>query len=257
MTGLDYPICFIVIFSIFLSRFSTYLALEHNIEFPPSQYWYCTIIITVLATTMLFSTLLLVAMTFDLFYSIVRPHKAASFNTVKRTRIIIISSLVFSVRLNIPHLFVNDHEGWQCTPFGRAKTQVYGEFFYWFSSVVGFVIPFVFLLTMNIVIIHKLRTRLSIEHKPSAQNGQSKVSSRKNSETQIFIMLLLVTFGFLILVTPAYVLFFYVILVDVRASPKAFAGYYLFTMLHRNFVSPIMVLISYFMSFPVKSSELI
>ena len=81
---------------------------------------------------------------------------------------------------------------------------------------------------MNIVIIHKLRTRLSKEHKPSAQNGQSKVSSRKNSETQIFIMLLLVTFGFLILVTPAYVLFFYVILVDVRASPKAFAGYYLF-----------------------------
>ena len=41
-------------------------------------------------------------------------------------------------------------------------------------------------------------------------------------------MLLLVTFGFLILVTPAYVLFFYVILVDVRSSPEAFAGYYLF-----------------------------
>ena len=229
MTDLDYPnLFFIVLFYIILSGFSTYLALEHNIAFPPSQYRYCTIIITILAITMLFSTLLLVAMTFDRFYSIVRPHKAASFNTVKRTRIIIFTSLLFSVILNIPHLFVSDHEGWQCTPFGRASNKVYGEFFYWFSSVVGFVIPFIFLLTMNIVIIHKLRTRPSIEHKQNVQPGQSKVSSRKNSETQIFIMLLLVTFGFLILVTPAYVLFFYVILVDVRASPKAFAGYYLF-----------------------------
>ena len=174
---------------------------------------------------MLFSTLLLVAMTFDRFYSIIRPYKAASFNTVKRTRIIIISLLVFSVILNIPHLFVSDHEGWECTPFGRANAQVYGGFFYWFSSVVGFVIPFIFLLTMNIVIIHKLRARPSIENKPNAQPGQSKLSSRK---AQIFIMLLLVTFGFLILVTPAYVLFFYVILVDVRASHKTFAGYYLF-----------------------------
>ena len=177
---------------------------------------------------MLFSTLLLVAMTFDRFYSIVRPHKAASFNTVRRTRIIICGSILFSIVLNIPHLFVSDHEGWQCTPFGRANTKVYGQFFYWFSSVVGFVIPFILLLSMNCVIIHKLRTRPILKHKQNTESGDSKVPPRKSSETQIFIMLLLVTFGFLILVTPAYVLFFYVILVDVQRSPTAFAGYYLF-----------------------------
>ena len=196
--------------------------MEHDVEFPPNQYWYCSITVTILSTTMLYSSLLLVAMTFDRFYSIVRPHKAASFNTVKRAKIIIICTGGFSILLNIPHLFLTDNEGWQCTPFGKASDTILGTVFYWFSSVVGFVIPFILLLTMNSVIIHKLRTRYL------SKQSQSDASSRKNSEGQIFMMLFLVTFGFLVLVTPAYVLYLYVILVDFLASPKAFAGYYLF-----------------------------
>ena len=59
-----------------ISGFTVYLAMEHNVEFPPNQYWYCTVIITVLAMAMLCGTFttLLVAMTFDRFYSIIRPH---------------------------------------------------------------------------------------------------------------------------------------------------------------------------------------
>ena len=196
--------------------------MQHNVEFPPNPYKYCSITITILSITVLYSSLLLVAMTFDRFYSIVRPHKAASFNTVRKTKIIIFCAGVFSIVLNVPHLFLSDNEGWQCTPFGKASDTMLGTIFYLFSSVVGFVIPFVLLLIMNSVIIHKLRTRYV------ATQTQSETSSRKNSEGQIFVMLLLVTFGFLILVTPAYVLYLYVILVNVRATPKAFAGYYLF-----------------------------
>ena len=125
---------------------------------------------------------------------------------------------------NIPHLFTSDHQGWQCTPYGKANTNVYGQMFYWFSCIVEFVIPFVSLLTMNSVIIHKLRTRSILKEK----SGSEESLPKKTSDTQIFIMLLLVTFGFLVLVTPAYILFLYVILVDFQASPKAFAGYYLF-----------------------------
>ena len=197
--------------------------MEHRVKFPPSPFWYCSIIITVLFMTMLVSSLLLVAMTFDRFYSIIRPHKAASFNTVRRTRIII-CTVLFSIIFNIPHLFVSDNEGFQCTPFGRANTQVYGEFFYWFSSVIGFALPFVLLLSVNSVIIHKLQTRPVLTQKEGAESGKTGNSS----DTQIFIMLLLVTFGFLVLVTPAYILFLYVIIVDYLASPKEFARYYAF-----------------------------
>ena len=197
-------------------------------EFPPDQYWYCTVIITVLAMAMLCGTFLLVAMTFDRFYSIVRPHKAASFNTIRRTKIIISLVIVSSIVFNIPHLFTSDHQGWQCTPYGKANRNVYGQMFYWFSCIVEFVIPFVSLLSMNSVIIHKLRTRSILTEKESKKSGRADTLPRKNSDNQIFIMLLLVTFGFLVLVTPAYILFLYVILVDFQASPETFAGYYLF-----------------------------
>ena len=98
------------------------------------------------------------------------------------------------------------------------------EFFYLFSSIVGFALPFVLLFSMNSVIIHKLRTRSVVTQK----DGQESGKSGKSSDTQIFIMLLLVTFGFLVLVTPAYILFPYVIIVDYLASSKEFARYYLF-----------------------------
>ena len=201
------------------SGFTIYLSMEHHVKFPPNPFWYCSIIVTVLFMTMFVSSLLLVAMTFDRFYSIIRPHKAASFNTIRRTRVIIICTVLFSIVFNIPHLFVSDNEGLQCTPFGRANSQVYGEFCYWFSSIVGFALPFVLLLSMNSVIIHRLRTRSVVTQKEVQESGKSG----KGSDTQIFIMLLLVTFGFLVLVTPAYILFLYVIIVNYLASPKEFA----------------------------------
>ena len=162
----------IILKFLFVSGFTIYLSMEHHVKFPPNPFWYCSIIITVLFMTMLVSSLLLVAMTFDRFYSIIRPHKAASFNRIRRTRTIIICTVLFSIVFNIPHLFVSDNEGFQCTPFGRANTQMYGKFFYWFSSIVGFALPFVLLLSMNSVIIHKLRTR-------SSRNAERGSRSRK------------------------------------------------------------------------------
>ena len=50
----------------------------------------------------------------------------------------------------------------------------------------------------------------------------------KKSEKQIYITLLLVTFGFLILTTPAYIFLLYSLLVGQGDTPVMFAGYYLF-----------------------------
>ena len=193
-------------------------------DFPPNQRWYCRIIITVMAIASLFGSILLVAMTFDRFYSIIRPHKAASFNTVRKIGVTIFCAVFFSILFNISNLFVSDNKGRECVPY--AKTGMYSRIFYWFDLSLQFVLPSVLLLIMNSVIIHKLRTRSVVT--TQKQGRESETSQRKSSDTQIFIMLLLVTFGFLILVTPAYVFFLYVILVDFLASPKAFAGYYLF-----------------------------
>ena len=141
------------------SVYTTYLTMEHNVQFPPSQYWYCVLSMMVLFISLECSILMIVAMTFDRFYSIIRPHKAASFNTVKRAKITIICIVIFSVIFNIPHWFISGNAEWECLPYGGAMGKLYGEIHYWLSFLVDFALPFVLLLGMNSVIIHKLRTR--------------------------------------------------------------------------------------------------
>ena len=46
-------------------------------------------------------------MTFDRFYSIMMPHKAASFNTAGRTKIAVVISVVLSILYNSPHMFIS------------------------------------------------------------------------------------------------------------------------------------------------------
>ena len=111
---------------------------------------------------------------------------------------------------------------------------VHGQLYYWLSLFVNFALPFVFLLIMNSVIIHTLRQRslLKIKHeistKESSVSNDNHRSNFRSSETQIFAILLLVTFGFLLLTTPAYAFFLYVKFVNYHKSPESFAEFYLF-----------------------------
>ena len=177
------------------------------------------------------STLFILSMTFDRFYSIIRPHMAASFNTVKRAKITIVGIIVFSVLYNIPHLFISSEEGKQCVPYGTAMGKSYGQFYYWLSFVVHFAAPFILLLIMNSVIIHTIRTRSNLRiNQDGGQQGQGQghSSKMKSSEKQIYLILLLVTFAFLILTTPSYVLFLYIMFYDYEQSLYSFAGFFLF-----------------------------
>ena len=165
-------------------------------------------------------------MTFDRFYSILMPLKAASFNTVKRTKITIICIYVFAFAYNIPHAFLVDSQTYQCVPYGTASNVPYGMVYYWFSFVVNYALPFLLLLSMNSIIIHKIRQRKS--GILTSDDGLNQGQGRKGSEAQTFAILLLVTFALLILTTPAYMFFIYIQVVDFTASPEAFAGYFLY-----------------------------
>ena len=218
----------------FISGFATYLAMNYSVPFPPGPYWYCALTNGILFSAFLCGTLLILSMTFDRFYSIIRPHKAASFNTVKRAKITIVCIIIFSIIYNIPHLFISTHENWQCLPYGKAMEKPYGQVYYFFSFVVNYALPFVLLLIMNSVIIHKIRKRhvskkTNDKQKSVLDNNKLPVQKIKvkSAESQMFALLLLVTFGFLILTTPAYILFLFIMFVDFSQSPKLFAGYIL------------------------------
>ena len=207
--------------------------MEHDVYIPPGQKWYCRLYPLVIFVSFLCSTLFVLSMTFDRFYSIIMPHKAASFNTVKRAKITVGCSVAVSITYNLPHLMLTSNVNWECVPYGNVKGNRLGEVYYWLSAVVQFVIPFILLLIMNSVIIHKIRNRFVLLKEPSRESSirdsnQGENSRAKNSELQVFAILLLVAFAFLILTTPAYIFFLFVMFIDFSTSPRLFAGYYLF-----------------------------
>ena len=181
----------------------------HSVNFPPNQFFFCTVSMTFLFIAFLCSTLFVLSLTFDRFYSILVPHKAASVNTTKRAKLTIFGIVVFSSLYNVPHLFVSDHEDWQCLPYGTAMDKPLGQFYYWLSFIVNFALPFVLLLTMNSVIIYKLRKRNEVDLGENVgHNNQGQCAKGKRSEVQTYAILFLVTFAFLLLTTPAYLFFF-------------------------------------------------
>ena len=218
-----------VYFILVIVALATYLNSVHGIQFPPDQHWFCAIATTVLWSATLSSTLLILSMTFDRVYSILRPHKAASFNTVKRAKITIILIVISSCIFNIPYLFTLTNNGPQCV---MDLSEFVNRFYFWLACVVQFVIPFITLLSMNSIMIHTLRTRFrsksNIFKGKNQEHIEAQTPQTKNQEKQIYVILLLVAFSFFILITPLYAFNIYVQVFDYTNSAKHFAGFYIF-----------------------------
>ena len=148
---------------------------------PPPQYWHCAIISFLLFFGSMSSTLFILNMTFERFYSIIQPHKAASFNTYKRAKFSIIIIIIFSFLYNIPHFFISSNTGkLVCNAYGKAIKNFYGQMYYWFSFTLNFALPFVLLLMMNTVIIHILRKRSAKIKGRLGGQGQTEGETMKN-----------------------------------------------------------------------------
>ena len=83
-------------------------------------------------------------MTFERFYSIIRPHKAAAFNTVKRAKTTVVSCIIISVIYNSPHAFITSDEAGQCVPYGKAMNLLIGQIYNWLSYTTNFYYLFVY-----------------------------------------------------------------------------------------------------------------
>ena len=88
---------------IIFSGLTSYLNVVHDVYMPPHRDGYCDVSNAAIFTVFLCSALFIVSMTFERLYSITRPHKAASFNTVKRAKITIMS-IVFLQFFTIFHI---------------------------------------------------------------------------------------------------------------------------------------------------------
>ena len=115
--------------TLYLSGLSRYLNITHNMDMPPSQYWYCALIILFAFSSHMCSTMFIISMTFDRLYSITAPLKAASFNTVRRAKITILFIVFICFFWTLPQLFLGDNSDKNCVPYTKA-TSLLGQIYY-------------------------------------------------------------------------------------------------------------------------------
>ena len=206
----------------------SYLNQVHKIDMPPNLSWHCKIGTTILFIATLCSTLFILSMTFERFYSIIRPHKAASFNTVRRAKITIALTVLFSALYNFPHLFIKSDIGFQCLPYLGVLNEIHGKFYQLLSFGINYALPFLLLLVMNSVIIHTLRKRSKWTRKSLDTRSQCKERKAKSLEKNVYITLLLVSFMFIFMTFPIALLTISLMFYDYTKTPTRLAGYYLF-----------------------------
>ena len=196
---------------------------------PPNQFWYSGIMIFMMVSSFLCSSYLLIAMTFEHFHSIIQPHKAASFNTIMKAKIIILCVFVLCFSYSLPFVFIGSTNGRFFNPNWFASDNTLGEIYYWLTEIIMFIFSFISLLTMNSVIIHTLRKRSKLDILGSAtqDNNEGHNVKTRHPEKQIFTLLLLVTFVFLALNTPTHLLVFYLNFYS-GTTPYYYAGLHLF-----------------------------
>ena len=129
-----------------------------GVYIPEDHSWFCFLRLYVYYSSYTCSNYFILSMAFERFYSIITPHRAASFNTVKRAKITITCFTVFSCSYHIPYFKIYQSNGKTCVPLQNLV-------YYWVYITVRGVLPFILLLVMNSAIISTL-------HKRSMDQGQ-------------------------------------------------------------------------------------
>ena len=207
----------------------SYLEQVAGVQMPPNKLWFCRLFHLVLYFGCMCGCHLLVAMTVERFYSIIQPHKAASFNTVKKARIIVSFIFLYGFIYSTPYLLIANYNGHVCIPNAAVTDSVFGQMYSWLTETILFIFPFLSLLIMNSVIIHTLRKRSKQKLlSKTDQNGQKEGQQlkTKHQENQIITMLLLVTFAYLSLNIPVRILVIYLNFSSGN-TPHYYAGLYL------------------------------
>ena len=172
-------------------------------------------------------TFQVLAMTVDKYIAIKWPHRAATYSTPKRAKIIVIVLYMFVFIYNIPHFFLSSIVGEQCLAYGVSS--VVAKLYSWLSFVLNAIIPVTMLIHMNYVIVKSVRKSRKMfapnERRTNEvvdQGLDTRQNNLKTAENQLTVMLLFVTTLFLILLCPTYFRFIYLMLTT-RDTPSEHA----------------------------------
>ena len=154
------------------------------------------------------ATYLILAMTIDKYIAIKWPHRATTYSTPGRAKMIIVTIVTFGAMYNLPHFFITTVIKGNC--YGYSVESILTTVFSWFAFVLNGVIPFTLLIHTNYVIVKTVRqSRKMFTVNVETTGMESRQRTMKSAENQLTTMLLLVTTLFLILLLPTYIRFIY------------------------------------------------
>ena len=183
--------------------------------------WECKYIVYLEYFVLQCATYLILAMTFDKYVAIKWPHKAATYSTSSRAKIIIFTVVTFAAMYNLGHFFITALVDGNC--YGYSAKIILTKVYSWFSIVLNAIIPFTFLIHMNYVIVQTVKTSRKMFRSGAGTVGvETRQKNMKNAENQLTTMLLLVTTLFLILLLPTYIRFIFSSFV-ISDTPSKFA----------------------------------
>ena len=165
--------------------------------------WDCILNTYVLYSTAMNGTFIIIAMTFDRWIAVCHPLKASAICTRHRAAVTTFTLAVFSLVFNLSHIFTTKKIYGVCT--GYAIGGLFSVIHSWFSIAIYAVIPFILLMIMNVMIIKSIRTS-SVFQGTSSFKGKpvGSVNSSKHHDRQLTVMLVTVSFVFLLLTLPQY-----------------------------------------------------
>ena len=160
-------------------------------------------------------------MTVDKYIAIKWPHKAASYSSPKRAKIIVLLILAFVILYNLPHIYFTEVITGKC--YAYSVKSVLTKVHSWSSFGINAIIPFTLLIHMNYVIVKTVRNSRKM-FRSSVGNvvEETREKTMKIAENQLTTMLLLVTTLFLFLLLPTYIRFIYAAFV-ISDTPSKFA----------------------------------
>ena len=190
--------------------------------------WECKVAASLHNFSLQSATYQVLAMTLDKYVAIKWPHRAATYSNPRKAKLISMCVFVCAFSYNVPILFVTSLLGGECAAYvvGGTITRVYS----WISFIVNGIIPFSMLIYMNSVIVKTVRKsrkmfrdKTATANKDSNQGMDTRQRTMKSAESQLTVMLLLVTLLFSILLIPTYIRFIYLTFV-VNDTPGKFAS---------------------------------
>ncbi|CAH1783616.1 unnamed protein product [Owenia fusiformis] len=207
----------------------------------------CKILSYISQVTTEYGVSVIIAMTIDRYIAVKYPIHSVTWCSLKRTRRILVIGIIILSIYNIPIPWMSGSVEWDiCATFNTQDdfTAAYS----WIYIIFGSVFPVVALMCFNTLIIRSIRDqskkilnlRVGQGHSRSQSNASndSRLIRQSSKETwglsrgdihsrqrQLTLMLLLVTFTFILLTLPQYIRYTLYVTLDYHSSAKLYALY--------------------------------